>query len=664
VEEWTFGSYQVKALIGRGGMGEVYRAYDTSHDRMVALKLLAAHLSADESYRARFRRECHLAARLREPHVIPIHSYGETDGRLFLDMRLVEGRDLGDVLTTTGAPSPRRAVDIISQVARALDAAHDDGLIHRDVKPSNVLIAEEDAADSDFVFVYLVDFGVARALGDDRHSNALTQTGGAVGTFDYMPPERFAGLEADRHTDVYSLTCMLYETLTGERPFPGTDLPTLMYSHMNQLPPAPSRRVAGLTEAMDAVIARGMAKDPTARFDSAGAMAAAARAALRAAGGDVQGLDSRPAPSHLQARPSEARTAWPQSPAAAPATAGPSSAAPIAAPFSNVWSEPTLRTDRTPPPVSSPGSAPMPYPSPGPFSQPGNPGPVSHPSQPGPGYPVSHPSQPGFGGPVSFAGVGGAPPPYGPPTPLPNTPLPTNQPPRPPISSPGSPPPYGGPPDRPGPPGSGGGRRRAQPDRSRRRVLIIAAVVVVALIGALIAVFATRTSNSGSPGPTTTPTSSPAGPSFSISTSAAPQLDAQLVDHLPASIDKSTCRVDSIEDTEAVAGILCGQSTAANGPTISEFFRYPSRAALDHDFKNVISNNKLKANPSACPGLGYDNYSYKVTPKSPAGQLAAYTKTNQAVVSWSEYRTLTLGFAFSYATSQLAGLCSWWAAGV
>ena len=264
-------------------MGEVYRAYDTSHDRVVALKLLAPHLSDDENYRARFRRECHLAARLREPHVIPIHRYGDIDGRLFLDMRLVEGRDLGSVLADGPMP-PELAVDIVSQVARALDAAHDDGLIHRDVKPSNVLIAEGSVdKGSDFVFVYLVDFGVARSVDENQASN-LTQAGGAVGTFDYMPPERFAGAPADRRTDVYSLACLLHECLTATRPFSGHDLPALMYAHMNRPIPRPSELVAGVPRSLDEVVARGMAKDPEQRFARAGDLAAAARAALKLIG--------------------------------------------------------------------------------------------------------------------------------------------------------------------------------------------------------------------------------------------------------------------------------------------------------------------------------------------------------------------------------------------
>jgi len=274
-----FGTYRIEGLIGRGGMGEVYRAYDETHKRIVALKVLPAQLATDETYRARFRRESELAARLREAHVIPIHSYGEIEGRLFLDMRLVDGSDLGSVLKAEGLLSAQRAVDVVGQVARALDAAHVDGLIHRDVKPSNVLMAHRDE-NSEHDFVYLVDFGIARATEDD--GLGLTLTGAAMGSFDYMAPERFLEEPVDRRADVYSLACLLFECLTGQRPFSG-DGPALMNKHLNAAPPRATRLVSGIPTALDDVVARGMAKQPQDRYARAGDLAAEARRAMRSA---------------------------------------------------------------------------------------------------------------------------------------------------------------------------------------------------------------------------------------------------------------------------------------------------------------------------------------------------------------------------------------------
>src|SRR6202023_830334 len=179
VEGTPFGRYRLIELLGRGGMGEVWRAHDTRTDRVVAVKVLPAHFAQDSTFEQRFRREAHAAARLNNPHVVPIHDYGEIDGRLYVDMRLIEGRDLQTVLAA-GPIDPARAVGIIEQVAKALNAAHKVGLVHRDVKPSNILLAEDD-------FAYLIDFGIAR--GTDE--TGLTGTGNVIGTWPYMAPERF-----------------------------------------------------------------------------------------------------------------------------------------------------------------------------------------------------------------------------------------------------------------------------------------------------------------------------------------------------------------------------------------------------------------------------------------------------------------------------------------
>jgi YVTN family beta-propeller protein len=268
----TFGPYEIETLLGRGGMGDVYRARDTRRERLVALKLLPEIFSDDAEYLSRFRREQHVAARLREPHVIPIHDFGEIDGRVFIDMRLVDGKNVCELLEEGGPLPPARAVNLVSQVAEALAAAHSDGLVHRDVKPSNVLVTPRD-------FVYVVDFGIARSIGMTRTS--LTITGATVGTLDYMAPERFTSLPIDGRADIYSLACLLHECLTSTRPFRGEDLASLMHAHLYSSPPRPSNLTPGVPPAMDAVISRGMAKHPDERFASALDLAAAAREALQ-----------------------------------------------------------------------------------------------------------------------------------------------------------------------------------------------------------------------------------------------------------------------------------------------------------------------------------------------------------------------------------------------
>ncbi|GAD81808.1 serine/threonine-protein kinase [Nocardia asteroides] len=259
-------------MLGKGGMGEVYEAYDTGKDRVVALKLLAPELAQDPAYQVRFRRESQAAAKLAEPHVIPIHDWGVIDGVLFIDMRLVPGTDLRTVLQAGGPLSPDRAVAVVEQIAAALDAAHAGGLVHRDVKPANILVTPAD-------FAYLADFGIAHTEGD----SAVTQAGMAMGSYIYMAPERFDVGPISNRADVYSLACVLHECLTGASPFPAASMSVLVRAHLSEIPPRPSEVTPGLPVTLDEVIARGMAKDPAERFASAGALAVAARQALAAA---------------------------------------------------------------------------------------------------------------------------------------------------------------------------------------------------------------------------------------------------------------------------------------------------------------------------------------------------------------------------------------------
>ncbi|WP_207905555.1 protein kinase domain-containing protein [Nocardia alba] len=270
-------------MLGKGGMGEVYEAYDTGKDRVVALKLLAVELAQDPAYQVRFRRESQAAAKLAEPHVIPIHDWGVIDGVLFIDMRLVPGSDLRTVLRGGGPMSPERAVAVVEQIAAALDAAHAGGLVHRDVKPANILVTPAD-------FAYLADFGIAHTEGD----SAVTQAGVAVGSYIYMAPERFDAGPISHRADVYSLACVLHECLTGASPFPAASMSVLVRAHLSETPPRPSELLHGIPGALDDVIATGMAKDPADRYASAGALAVAARRALASAVREV-GV-SAPAP--------------------------------------------------------------------------------------------------------------------------------------------------------------------------------------------------------------------------------------------------------------------------------------------------------------------------------------------------------------------------------
>jgi serine/threonine-protein kinase len=269
VGSW-FGPYRLVRLLRQGGMGEVYEAEDTRKGRMVALKLISQQFTGNSEFRARLQREADIAGRLTEPHVVPIHDYGEFDGRFYVDMRLVDGVDLGTLLHRDGPLAPPRAIAIIRQVAAALDAAHAAGVTHRDVTPGNILVTPSD-------FAYLADFGIARAATDP----GLTQVGTAIGTYYYMAPERFTDDEVTHSADIYSLACVLSECLTGSPPYRADTVERLVAAHLTKTAPPPSQlRPGAIPAALDRVIARGMAKRPEERYRTAGEFAAAAHDAL------------------------------------------------------------------------------------------------------------------------------------------------------------------------------------------------------------------------------------------------------------------------------------------------------------------------------------------------------------------------------------------------
>ena len=255
--------YLLEQEIGRGGMGVVYRAHDVALERSVALKLLSPGLAEDRDFRERFLVESRLAASLEHPNVVPIHDAGEADGQLYLAMRYVEGTDLKRLLHEEDPLSPARAIAICSQIADALDAAHARGLVHRDVKPSNVLLDEHEHA-------YLADFGLTRRLADQAPG---FEAGLSLGTPAYVAPEQIEGKEVDGRADQYSLACLLHECLTGEPPFPRGSEAATLFAHLEEQPPAPP--------GLESVLPKALAKDPEERYASCAELIGACRAALQ-----------------------------------------------------------------------------------------------------------------------------------------------------------------------------------------------------------------------------------------------------------------------------------------------------------------------------------------------------------------------------------------------
>jgi DNA-binding NarL/FixJ family response regulator len=270
----VFAGHRIDGVAGRGGMGIVYRATDLALARPVALKLIAPGVANDRVFRERFQRECRIAAAIDHPGVVPIFHAGEEQGQLYVSMRFVEGTDLRALLGEAGRLEPDRAVGIVAQVAAALDAAHRHGLVHRDVKPANVLIAPRDDGDR----VFLADFGVTkqRMAGED-----LTGTGLAMGTADYMAPEQARGSDVDARTDVYGLGCVLFRTLAGVVPYQRESDVEKMWAHIHEPPPPLLDVRPELPQGLAHVVEKAMAKDPGARQQTAGQLGREAVAALR-----------------------------------------------------------------------------------------------------------------------------------------------------------------------------------------------------------------------------------------------------------------------------------------------------------------------------------------------------------------------------------------------
>jgi predicted Ser/Thr protein kinase len=360
------GSYQIEGVVGWGGMGVVYRASQRRPLRTVALKVIRSGLAADPEFRRRFEAEADAAASIEHTNVLPIYETGEYRGLLYLAMRYIDGTDLREWLIENGSMSPARAADVVLQVGKALDAAHASGLVHRDVKPGNVLLSRQHGEDH----VYLTDFGLAK-----KSSSAaqFTRTGTWVGTVDYVAPEQIRGEHIDARSDVYSLGCVLYQLVSGKVPFERDSEVSKLFAHLNEPPPS----LALASPLLDEVVHKAMAKDPSARYASAGDLGRAAVAAAEMRSIDVgsnpvaagaaappgitdpgatridEGRHGTPAP----AAPAYAETAA----GSAPAPYGDAAAgAPPLAPPPGTQGPPAP----TPPPVGPPGGYVEPSPAP------------------------------------------------------------------------------------------------------------------------------------------------------------------------------------------------------------------------------------------------------------------------------------------------------------
>jgi serine/threonine-protein kinase len=306
-----FAGCRIEGVLGRGGMGVIYRATELRLGRPVALKLIATEQASDPDVRERFEREARMTASIEHPNVVPVYAAGEEDGHLYLVMRYVPGTDLHALLRREGRLAPQRAAAIVAQVGDALDAAHAAGLVHRDVKPANILIAGEHA--------YLSDFGITRLQSSDTR---ITDSGNWIGTVDFMAPEHLCGEPTDARADVYGLGCVLFTALTGAPPFRRETVPATITAHLHDPPPRPSEAL-GVPAAFDSVVARALAKDPAGRYPSAGDLGRAARAA--AAGEHVS--TGRGSVATGAATPEQAEPTRIAGPAAATAVASPTAMA-------------------------------------------------------------------------------------------------------------------------------------------------------------------------------------------------------------------------------------------------------------------------------------------------------------------------------------------------
>jgi len=506
---FVIGGYRIDELISRGGMGAVYRATNVALNRIYALKVIAPELTGDDQFRERFKREMRIAASLQHPNVVGIHYAGEQDGFLFLVMDYVYGTDLRQLLLKNGALEPERAVDLLTQVASALDAAHAKGLVHRDVKPANILITVRDGEEH----AYLTDFGLAKR---SDTVGGLTQKGVAVGTVDYMAPEQVTGGPTDARTDIYALGCVFFQLLTANVPYKRENSVATLFAHVHEPPPPLDVQVTDTYPAFNAVVERAIAKAPADRYASAGDFARDAAAALRGmrytgpasvvATGEARPADV-PAPSgSIAAETKIGPSAEPESP---PWPSAESDQSPGLDPHTRPsrepagWPSPAAQTRAAPDPEAWPGPAGQTRPAPEPAAWVGPAAPTraspEPEARPGSGLePTAVPSPAGAGEAGPAASVAAATGSGATAASVPPAQRATNIASAPPAAPPGSPPSRGG----AQPPEAGGGRYRWP---ALAGLFVVAAAVAVGVVAIITSSSGSSSSKSSSTSPKTLP---------------------------------------------------------------------------------------------------------------------------------------------------------------
>ena len=625
-----FAGYRIEALLGRGGMGVVYRAEQERPHRRVALKLLAPELSADGNFRERFIRESDLAAAIEHPNIIPIYNAGEVDGQLYIAMRYVEGLDLKQLVQREGRIDPARALSFASQVGSALDVAHSRGLVHRDVKPHNMLIASGAGPESTD-HVYLTDFGLTKHTSS---RSGLTAAGHFVGTVDYVAPEQIEGKSIDPRTDVYSLGCVLFECITGRLPYERDSEISIMYAHISDAPPSVRDFRPDMPAGLDAIFAKALAKSPDERFDTCRDLVAAAREELGIVSGErpqavptggtvvagAVGAAAGAAAAGEVSPTGKTVTDGPRPGTTTPAGAG----APIAAgpsdPGASGWQGPSAQQGG-----GWQGGGQTPPPGQGGWQQ--GPGP-SDPTAPQP----TDPGWQGTGGGGGWQGGGG----------------------------PGGPP--GG--------GWGGDQPPGGPGKSNKGLIfgIIGALVLIALaVGAFLFLGGDdeEDTDDTTPVASATPTESPGtsptvSASASVSPSVAPSVSVTpatgdfpaegsekfLYDRIPSDIKPNCTRqVPEFMPSGASVGITC--DTTGMGADFVNYYVYPSLPAMNRQYKISLGISGAQPNTGSCPSDIPSEQSYGREQTEELGRLVCYNFEGTGRIEWTNNKLLAYSEAVS-----------------